>query len=620
MLECPRCHRPNPNDAAFCHFDGAELRERSGRENGQRDARLPHEFVFPSGRCCRTYDELIQGCQAEWEVARDLLGQGIFQQFLATGGRLDLAQAAQQAKGHPDPDIALDTFLARLPARVERSSHLDLSLRRLNLGTMHVGETRQIELAILNEGKGLLHGTLTVADGVSWLRLGPGKGSGQCLIKTAQQQDVTVRVDTHGLAAPHPYSAKLTVITNGGVVEVPVGLDLEVQPFAQPPFEGIRSPREMAEQMRTHPKPAVPLLENGDIARWFEVNGWTYPVSEPTAEGVAAVQQFFEGMGLSKPPVVQLSAGEVSQSCLPGEVVQGQLALRTSARKWVYARVESDAPWLRPAARNVSGPQQAGITFEAHSQNLQPGRVHEGNLKITANAGQALRVPVRLEVRRLVPSKGEQVAHPLVVGAATGLIVRLLLALPTDLCARLWVVSPVPSGRFATFAGTVESPELMSQFVRNFVLLTSCVGAVAAATLLWRRGHRWTDLVPGLIAGAVAGLVGGATFACLLPGLDWLPYLLGHQLAALAARSDTVNLAWLWILLWIALAAVSWAIWGAVAGWLLAHAGQPGVWLLRRAAQALAWLKKYVPVSRRVVASREADLKPPGPHGSASLR
>src|SRR5438132_4204949 len=178
MLQCPRCHRSNPSEAAFCHFDGVELRSLPAHENGQRDVRLPNEFVFPSGRCCRTYEDLLQACQAEWEVARDLLSQGIFQQFLATGGRMDLAQAAQQAKGHSDLDMALDSFLARLPAKMEGGPRLDLSWRRLNLGTLHVGQTRQIPLTIINQGNRLLHGTLTVAEGASWLRLGEGKGNG----------------------------------------------------------------------------------------------------------------------------------------------------------------------------------------------------------------------------------------------------------------------------------------------------------------------------------------------------------------------------------------------------------------------------------------------------------
>jgi hypothetical protein len=577
MLQCPRCRRANPDEAAFCHFDGAELHRALGAANGQRDTQLPHEFVFPSGRCCRSYDDFIEACQAEWETARDLLSQGVFQQFLATGGRMDLAKAAQQAKSHPDPDVALDTFLARLPAKVERVPHLDLNVRRLHLGTLHVGETRQIRLAVMNQGKGLLHGTLAVAEGTSWLRLGEGKGNGQCLIKTAQQQEITVRIDTHGLAAPHQYSAKLTVITNGGIVEVPVGLDLEVQPFPHPPFQGVSSPREMAEQMRSQPKPAVPLLESGEIARWFEVNGWTYPVSEPTASGVAAVQQFFEGMGLSKPPNVQLSRGPFPQSCLPGEVIQGQLVLRTTARKWVYARVESDAPWLRLPAQNVSGPQQAVIAFEAISQHLQPGRVHEGNLRVTANAGQVLGVPVRLEVRPPATRPRDRAPHPVLVGAAAGLAFRLLLVLPADLFARLRTVPPMIS----------TSPELMNHFVKEFVLTTWWIGAVAGVVLLWRRGTRRTDLSYGLIAGAVAGLVASATLGCLLPGLDWLPGLFTPRIVAATAWVTGRELSAIWLPFWIALALVNWTVWGAVVGFVLSCAGPPGAWLLR---QAASWL------------------------------
>lgn len=588
MLECPRCHRVNPDEAVFCHFDGAELRAQQGRANGQRNVQLPREFVFPSGRCCRTYEDLIQACQAEWDVARGLLGQGLFQQFLATGGRMDLAQAAQQAKGHPDPDIALDKFLASLPGKGERGPRLDLSARRLNLGTLHVGETRQVRLDVVNQGQGLLHGTLSVDDGTTWLRLGEGKGNGQWLIKTARQQEVTVRVDTHGLAAPHKYAAKLTVITNGGVVEVPVGLDLEVQPFAQPPFQGARSPREIAEQMRLQPKAAVPLLENGEIARWFERNGWTYPVVEPTARGVAAVQQFFEGMGLSKPPVVQLSPGEVSQSCLPGEVVQGQLVLRTSARKWVYARVESDAPWLRLPAPDISGPQQAVITFEAHSQHLQPARVHEGNLTITANAGQTLQVRVRLEVRRPVAPAKERAARPVVIGAAAGLAFRLLLIVPADLFARLWMAPVLRS----------DPPELMNHFVKDFVVITWWLGAVAAVGLMWRRGSRGTDLIYGLVAGAVAGLVGSATLACLLPEVDWLPRFLWHTIAVGNTWGSTTGPLWAWVPLWVVLALVNWAWWGAVVGFVLGRAGQAGTRLLDQTATALAWLCRLCGLKR----------------------
>ena len=38
---------------------------------------MPHEFVFPSGRYCRTFDEFAQGCQEEWEVAKGLLQESL---------------------------------------------------------------------------------------------------------------------------------------------------------------------------------------------------------------------------------------------------------------------------------------------------------------------------------------------------------------------------------------------------------------------------------------------------------------------------------------------------------------------------------------------------------------
>jgi hypothetical protein len=609
MLQCPRCHRSNPNEAVFCHFDGAELRRAPDQANGQKNTHLPHEFVFPSGRCCRSYDELIQACQAEWETARDLLSQGVFEQFLAGSGRMDLAKAALQAKSYADPDIALDKFLASLPASGARGPRLDHNLRRLHLGSLHVGETRQIRLAVVNQGSGLLHGTLTVPDGTGWLQLGEGKGNGPCQIKTAQKQEVTVRVDTRGLAAPHQYSAKLTVITNGGIVELPVGLDLEVQPFPHPPFEGLSSPREMAERMRSQAKQAAPLLESGEVARWFESNGWTYPVTDPTARGIAAVQQFFEAMGLSKPPQVQISTASFSQSCLAGEVVHGQLVLRTSARKWVYARVESDAPWLRLPDQNVSGPQQAVIAFEAHSQHLLPGRIHEGTLRITANAGQLFQVPVHLNVRpgtvernlfRSIGPKEQNefrsAAGPLLIGAAAGLLFRLMLILPADLFGQLWAV-PV--------MGT-DSPELMNHFAKQFVLITWWVGAVVGAALLWKRGTRGTEVAYGLIAGAVAGLVASATLACLLPELDWLPRLLGHKIVAAIAGTNTKPVSGVagrsassaTLPLWIALALINWTFWGAVVGLGLSRAGPSGGRLLSQAAKALAWLCRLCGLKR----------------------
>src|SRR4051794_2652065 len=113
-LACPRCQHANPEDAVFCYFDGAELRPVAGAQRRPGN-QLPHEFVFPSGRRCTTYDDFIQGCQYEWEDARELLHDGVFEHYLASLGRLDLARTATEAQAQPDADIGLYQFLSSLP-------------------------------------------------------------------------------------------------------------------------------------------------------------------------------------------------------------------------------------------------------------------------------------------------------------------------------------------------------------------------------------------------------------------------------------------------------------------------------------------------------------------------
>src|SRR5436190_15026900 len=94
-LVCPRCKNTNPDAASFCYFDGEALR--GGQSATAAAHRLASEFVFPSGRRCRTYDELAQACQEEWAPARDMLRKGLFQQYFNNAGRQDLARAAQEA-------------------------------------------------------------------------------------------------------------------------------------------------------------------------------------------------------------------------------------------------------------------------------------------------------------------------------------------------------------------------------------------------------------------------------------------------------------------------------------------------------------------------------------------
>ena len=148
VQHCPRCQRANPASAVFCHFDGCLLQHgAAGAATGQ----LLNEFIFPSGRRCRTFDELATGCYYEWEDSRDLLHDGTFASFLAGIGRADLARTAREGQAQADPDIALTNFVAALPATQVQGPKLGINPRRLVIGPARVGEQRVARVVLLNE-------------------------------------------------------------------------------------------------------------------------------------------------------------------------------------------------------------------------------------------------------------------------------------------------------------------------------------------------------------------------------------------------------------------------------------------------------------------------------------
>ncbi len=582
MPFCPRCQRANPREAVYCYFDGVVLDQRL--VGAASPSRMLQEFVFPSGRRCKTFDDLVQGCQYEWEDARHLLRNGDFTRYFAQIGRHDLARIAQENQKQPDPDIGLHSFLDQLPASQIQGPRLDLNPRRIMIGGVRPGEQRNISLTVLNEGKGLLQGKITVSEGGEWLKIAGNSNASECNLKTAKSQQIQLHVDARGLTAPQTYSGKLTVITNGGISEVAVRLDVASIPFAQAPFQGAVTPRQMAERMRANPKLAVPLLENGEIAHWFQLNGWTYPVSGPPARGVAAVQQFFEGMGLSKPPPLLLSEQEVHFFCTQPEVAQARVTLRTPAKKWVYAQADSDKPWLRVTTPSISGPQQAQLAFEVDSSLMDVGGLHLGTVYLTANAGQKLSVRVQVNCNRPYEPFTRRLLRPFFVGALLALLLRLLLTGPADLYARAW-------GQAADTAWT-QAPWLYTAgaenvFLRRFILATWWIGIFLGGALVQRRGGRWTDVFCGAVAGAFAGIISAGTLGCLLLVFDAAP---GALLTHWTSPKSFADAPATWTLLWIVLASACWALVGGGTGFLLSGLGQRGLQLLRAAAGPLAWL------------------------------
>jgi hypothetical protein len=612
-LACPRCQRTNPAEAAFCYFDGALLK--SGAGDGAAVKQLPHEFIFPSGRRCRTYDELAVACQEEWNAARTLLAQGIFRQFFTSIGRMDLARSAQEAMGQSNADIGLTQLVGTLPTTIAvQGPKLDLHPRRLLLGSLFAGETRQIQLTVSNQGRGMLQGTLAVTEGGEWLKLA-GANNSQMAVQTSREQQVVLQVDTRNLPAGQTYGGKLTVITNGGVVEVPARVDLAAHPFPKGPFQGARAPREMAERMRSNPKGASTLLEGGELAKWFSSNGWKYPVAGPLAKGVAGVQQFFEAMGLAKPPTVQLSQQDLRVVCRDGQPVRGQLALRTPAKKWVYGNVSSDAAWLRVLTPAISGPQQAAIAFEVDPRQL-PGRRAEGTLRIIANAGQTLTARVLAESARVAAQRRGGILAAVYSLALAFLLLRFLMIVPADFLAQpkasAWAARHTAKTELAeddpieSFGGWLSLPwssllisgngalpdnldprtfrdNFVSRYLFLIVVLTSWLGAVLWPVLLLRRGGSMADLPWGIISGAVLGIIASASLACLVLVGDLVPQFLWD---ITLRKEGSVALLPLWLLLVL----LWWTALGAGLGALLYVLGPVGRVVLAPVQHGMEWL------------------------------
>src|SRR5438128_11413377 len=72
---CTHCSRVNPAGAAYCYFDGSSLNRQGGPQNiGAQQ--FPSPFIFPSGRSCRSFDQLALACQQEWPAAVQMLQGG----------------------------------------------------------------------------------------------------------------------------------------------------------------------------------------------------------------------------------------------------------------------------------------------------------------------------------------------------------------------------------------------------------------------------------------------------------------------------------------------------------------------------------------------------------------
>jgi hypothetical protein len=393
---CAHCSRANPDEAVYCFFDGNLL-------HGHRAAaRMPtgsqpfaSEFVFPDGQACRNFDQLALACQQRWAVSCDLLQQGILERFLGGQGRADLAGAARAAAAFPDPERGLDQLLGRLPTQVLAAPKLQVSPGDINLGQIRAGVDQTVTLHLENAGGRLLYGAV-VSDS-NWLTLGDSPGGPQKLFQCGGDTTVPLHVrGQHLRAGIKPFEGRLTFESNGGQLTVRVRAEVPVLPFREGVLAGATSPRQVAEKAKAAPKEAAALFEQGLVARWFQDNGWTYPVPGPAASGLSAVQQFFEALGLAKAPKVDISGSRIDWRGKGGDVLRFELEVRTQEKRPVFAFASANQPWLAVEC-HASGKAFARVIVSARVPGQFRGTLH-GQVQVTANGNQRFLIPVTLEV------------------------------------------------------------------------------------------------------------------------------------------------------------------------------------------------------------------------------
>jgi hypothetical protein len=421
IRQCPACRRANPQEATFCFFDGKLLGNGAGAGEASSinfgTLAFGRPFVFPGGEKCHNFLQLALACRRNPKDAIEALRGGFIGSFFGSLGRVDLAMAVKPLAAMPDEDRALDELLGKLPGTPLRPAELAVEPLEKNFGVLQVGEDREFTLTLTNKGDRLIYGKVSVAE-CPWLAVGEG-GAPEKIFQFFEEITIPVRLPGKRLPAfARTQRGEITVESNVGEFTVAVQIFVPVKPFPEGVLSGALSPRQMAAKAKEHPREAAVLIEAGAVARWYQSNGWTYPVQGPTASGIAAVQQLFEVLGLVKPPKVELSESAITLRGKSGERLEYVLTVLTQEKRSVVAHAVSDQPWLI-VGKTSHDKQMATIPLTVEQIPDEPGQTLTAHLEVTGNGRQRFDVPVSLVVgssgadtrksRKVRPSPDEEV-------------------------------------------------------------------------------------------------------------------------------------------------------------------------------------------------------------------
>jgi hypothetical protein len=306
------------------------------------------------------------------------------------------------------------------------------------------GTDRRFDVEIVNQGMLVLRGVAKTD--CDWLSLGDRTGSSMKVFQTRRVYMLPVRVLGHKLrAGPKPLEGEILIDTNGGTITVPVRARVPARPFASGAqandvLAGARSPRELAVKAKAHPNEAAVLFEQGAVKAWYESNGWTYPVQGTQAGGKAAVQQFFEALGLTRPPRLEVSVGRLMCQGAVGQRLTKQVTVSTAEPRPVYAQAWSNQSWVKVGPGKSRGNRATvPLVIEVPPR---PGETLHADVTVQGNGQQQFVVPVTLAVvdaPLAAAAEPEETSGGLPLGCIAG-GVGALLVLATGIGAVAFVV------------------------------------------------------------------------------------------------------------------------------------------------------------------------------------
>ncbi|MFM7538420.1 MAG: hypothetical protein ACKO9Z_02050 [Planctomycetota bacterium] len=401
-LICPRCQSANPEQARYCHHDGILLD--GVREAQKARAAFPSPFVFKSGLSCPDFKTLGRGILAEWDDSREMLAFADWEGFFSGIGRQDLAQVAAQARLFPDPDRGLDQLVCALPGLEITPGKLASPTEVVDFGTLSIGQNSSTTITLENQGDRLVWGEAFLKD-TPWCSLSPEGPLSDRSFRFIRSMSLGIHVSGESIRrSGRQLTGSLLVKTESSEFTIQlIAREPDVIPFDGNIFHGAVSPRNIAEKAIKKPREAAPLFHSGAVAKWYESNGWSYPVTGPTAPGMASVQQFFEAHGFAPAPKVDVEPGSILIKVAPGEPATKTITLKTAEKRHVFGYVVSSEPWVSSSSL-VPNYQTAtiDITFDTSSATEEsPLRTV---LTILANGQQRFDIPVEIQATPNIPA------------------------------------------------------------------------------------------------------------------------------------------------------------------------------------------------------------------------